>query len=224
MQKLLFLLAFLAITTYTQAYDWDPSVYQVGKKYPGYIITNSGDTLHGFIEARNRCGFTSVGKSNQNYCEFYKNENDKKPTGKYKPTDIKGYSLANKVYHSIAYSGGLSAKALNFNLLITDGQISQYHWFRAQEGAATARKNTEESWEEFDARRYSTSLILQKGDERPRESTYYLLNFAKKVSELVAEHEDLAESVKNKDKGYGMLKFDAIIEEYNLWYAENNPK
>lgn len=216
------LIAFLTIFTFAvQAYDWDPSVYRVGKRYPGYIVTLEGDTIQGFVKARMRCAYTAVGKSNQNFCEFYRNEKDKKPLGKYKPNDINGYKVADKVYRSISYSGGLS-KSKNFNLFVNDGHITTYHWYAAQEGAASMRKTPDESWEEYDARRFTTSIVYQKGDERPRESNYYLMSFAKRVAELVNEHEDLAESVKNKEKGYRMLKFDAIIEEYNLWYDQNN--
>ena len=214
--------AFLAFSLLSQAYDWDPSVYRVGKKYPGHVVTNDGDTIRGFIKARLRCSLTSVGKSNQTYCEFYRNEGDKKPIGKYKPEDIAGYQIADKIYKSIPYSGGLSSKKLNFNLLVQDGQIAQYNFFSNQEGAATAGKNDAESWEEFDARVYSTSIVLQKGDDRPRESNYYMLSFAKRVSELVSDHEELAESVRNKEKGYRMLKFYEIIEEYNRWYRDNH--
>ncbi len=222
MKKSFLLIAFLSVSYLCQAYDWDPSVYRVGKRYAGYVITNEGDTINGYIKARQRTAYTAVGKSNQNYCEFYQNEKDKKPVGKYKPENIKGYKIADKVYHSIPYSGGLSAKKLNFNLLIQEGGIATYHWFRGQEGAATMIKNDAESWEEYDARRFTTSIILRKGDERPRENTYYLMGFAKRVSELVSDYEELSESVKNKEKGYRMLRFDAIIEEYNIWYAQNN--
>ena len=68
--------------------DWSPEIYSVGKKYPGYIIQPSGDTVKGFLEAKMRCAIGGVGNSNQNLAEFYLNENDKKPTAKYKPEDI----------------------------------------------------------------------------------------------------------------------------------------
>src|SRR3989338_1779411 len=84
--------------------DWSPEIYQVGKKYPGYIIQESGDTVKGFLEAKMRCAIAGIGNSNQNLAEFFLNENDKKATAKYKPEDIKGYMIADKVYESIAYS------------------------------------------------------------------------------------------------------------------------
>jgi hypothetical protein len=211
---------FIASVSICKAYDWDPSVYEVGKKYPGYVITNEGDTIEGFIEAKSRCNITAVSKSNQNYCEFYKNENDKKPTGKYKPDDISGYMVADKIYRSIAYSGGLS-KSNGFCLLKTDGRICVYDYYITQEGGATMVKSDDETWEEYDTRRYTTNVVLQKGDERPRESTWYLMSFAKRMAELVEDYEELAESIRNKEKGYRIDKFYDIIEEYNIWYAAN---
>jgi hypothetical protein len=38
---------------------------------------------------------------------------------------------------------------------------------------------------------------------------------------LVAEHQELANKVKNKEKGYKMFNLFEIINEYNAWAAEN---
>jgi hypothetical protein len=200
--------------------DWSPEIYSVGKKYPGYIIQLSGDTVQGFLEAKMRCAIGGVGNSNQNLAEFYLNENDKKPTAKYKPEDIKGYMIADKVYESIAYSGGMLKKA-NFNLVITDGAIRIYEWYSTKEGFALIQQQSGENWKDYDARRFDTKTIIAKEGVDPIEHGILGMQFAKKMPPLIADNKEMAEKVANKEDGYKFLQMFAVIEEYNKWKAEN---
>jgi hypothetical protein len=200
--------------------DWSPEIYSVGKKYPGYIIQPSGDTVKGFLEAKMRCAIGGVGNSNQNLAEFYLNENDKKPTAKYKPEDIKGYMIADKVYESIAYSGGMLKKA-NFNLVITDGAIRIYEWYSTREGFALIQQQSGEDLKAYDARRFDTKTIIAKGGVDPIEYGILGMQFAKKMPPLIADNKEMAEKVANKEDGYKFLQMFAVIEEYNKWKAEN---
>ena len=204
----------------TSVADWSPKIYQVNKMYPGYVITNDNDTVQGFIKAGTRCATGGVGNSNQNMCEFYKNENDKKPLAKYKPDDIKGYKIADKVYESIAYSGGLMKKS-NFNLMVADGKIRLYEWYSTKDGFVSMTRQSGESDKDYDARRYNTDIVIAKDGKEPIVHSSLMLKFADKMSALVAEHKELANKVKNKEKGYKMLNLFEIINEYNAWAAEN---
>ncbi len=204
----------------TSVADWSYDIYQVNKKYPGYVITADNDTVQGFIKAQSRCSVGGMGASNQNRCEFFAKEGDKKPTAKYKPADINGYMIADKVYESIAYSGGLLKKP-NFNLVVEDGAIRIYEWYSTVEGFSSIRQQSGESQKDYDARRYSTNIIIAKGGEDPKAHSSYLLKFADKMSELVSENTELSAKVSNKEDGYKMFAMFAIIREYNEW-AKNN--
>lgn len=200
--------------------DWSPEIYQVGKMYPGYVITLEGDTVQGFIKADQRCSIGGLGSSNQNTCAFYLNESDKKPAQKYKPTDIKGYKIADKVYESIKYSGGL-LKAANFNLVVTDGAIRIYEWYSTKENYSTISKQSGETWAQFDARRFDMKQVVAKDPNEPIELAMLGLSFAKKMPDMIADHKELADKVANKEKGYNFLNIYAVIDEYNKWKAEN---
>ncbi len=198
--------------------DWDPKIYQVGKMYPGYIIKLDGDTVHGFLKADSRCSIGGMGSSNQNTAAFYLNESDKKPVAKYKPDEIKGYKIADKVYESIAYSGGLLKKP-NFNLVVSDGKIRTYEWYSTVENYMTLRQQSGESWQDYDKRCYEVKTIFAKDPEAPIELGMLGMQFAKKMPDLISDYPELAQKVANKEEGYRFIHMFAVIEEYNKWAA-----
>lgn len=200
--------------------DWSPEVYQVGKMYPGYVIQSNGDTIHGFLKAGERCAINGIGSSNQNQAVFYTSETDKKPTAKYKPKEIKGYKIADKVYESIDYSGGLFKKP-NFNIVCEDGAIRMYEWYSTVENFSSYRKQSNETWQEYDARRYETNIIIAKDPDASIEYSLLGLSFSKKLQPMVEDYPELAQKVKNKEKGYTFLTMFAVIREYNEWKKMN---
>lgn len=225
MKKILFSAAVILLSTSAfsqndgnQA-DWSPSIYQVGKIYPGYIIKLDGDTIQGFLKADNRCSYNGIGSSNQNLAQFYTSPADKKPVAKYKPTDIKGYKIADKVYESINYSGGLFKKP-NFNLVVEEGTIRIYDWYSTVENFASVRMQTGESIEAYDARRFETKKIVAKDPTEPIELSFLGLSFAKKMPPMIADNEELARKVADKEKGYTFLRIYEVIREYNEWSAK----
>lgn len=202
----------------TSKADWSPEIYQVGKMYPGYIIKLEGDTIHGFIKADSRCSINGIGSSNQNTAAFYLNESDKKPAAKYKPDEIKGYKIADKVYESINYSGGLLKKP-NFNLVVEDGTIRLYEWYATVENYNSIMKQSGETWQQFDARRFTTNLIISKDPKEPIEFGMLGLSYAKKMPLLIQDNPEMAKKVANKEKGYTVINVFEVIKEYNKWAA-----
>ena len=198
--------------------DWSPEVYQSGKMYPGYIIKLDGDTVQGFIKADSRCSIGGVGSSNQNSAAFYLNESDKKPVAKYKPDEIKGYKIADKLYESITYSGGLMKKP-NFNIVVSDGAIRTYEWYATADNFMTLTRQTGESWQEYDNRCYDTKTIFAKDPSEPIELGMLGMQFAKKMPELISDNPEMAKKVANKEQGYKALNMLSVIEEYNKWAA-----
>ena len=204
--------------TPTATGDWDPQVYHVGEMYPGWIINNDGDTVRGFIKADTRCSIEGIGSSNQNTAAFYLHESDKKPTAKYKPGEIKGYMVADKVYESINYSGGLLKKP-NFNLVVQDGKIRIYEWYSTAESYATLRQMSGESWQDFDKRRFETKTLFAKDPTAPVELATLGMQFAKRMPELISDNPDMAKKVENKEKGYKFVNMFEVVTEYNNWAA-----
>lgn len=196
--------------------DWDPAIYRVGERYPGYIIKLDGDTVHGFLQAQNRCSIGGMGSSNQNAVVFYVNKTDRKPAAKYKPADLKGYRIADKEYESINFSGGLLKKP-NFNLVIEDGPIRLYEWYSTVPGFSLILQQSGEHWKDYDKRRFEKRIVVAKDPKAPIEYGMLGLSFSKNMSAMVADNPELSEKVKSKAKGYTYLNLFEVISEYNNW-------
>jgi hypothetical protein len=200
-------LALLLSTAYAQ--DWSSDVYKGGELYPGYIIDADGKKTEGYIKYQNR--YTM-----QNEVLFYTDKDDKKSKQDLKTKDLKEYKVADKLYHCINYSGGLSGSAIRANLVVEEGCITQYVWYNRAENWAILQKGASETEEEFMARMYPSVMVFMKpGDEKPRSLDYFGLSFAKKMAEYVGDNKELAKKVEDKEKGYGMLNILPIITEYN---------
>jgi hypothetical protein len=197
MKKITIFMSLCLSTFFVNAQDWSGKIYQIGKIYPGFYVTNSNDTVQGYFLHGNQPG-------NQKKCYFYTNEMDKKATSEFKPEDIKSYKVADKLYRSINFSGGLMAKPLRFNLVTKDGGISEYVFY-SEDGAAAPEPVFHKAHD--------------LANNKPLQMSYFGLGFAKKLSEYVSDYPALAAKVSGKEKGYGMLNLLVIIDEYNVWYA-----
>jgi len=208
MRKNRFLLSALcllfAFNGYANPQDW--SDYRPGELYAGYIIKTDGTKIEGYIEAQRRGA--SPGNlsfnSNQSRVIFYTHPEDENSKVIYSPTDLKEYKIADKVYRSMNYSGGLSSRPVRFLLLVKDGRIAQYMWY----------EHDNDEWEE--------TVVFRKGEETPISMKSFAIGFPKKMSELVADYQELADKVRNKERGYRILSVYSIIEEYNSWYTSQN--
>lgn len=197
---------FIITTTCLCAQDWSPTVYRVGEKYQGYIVKNDGTKTEGYLEAQERGSVEGMGYSNQNRVIFYSSPNDKKSKETYKPEDLKEYKIADKLYKTMNYSGGLMAKPLRFVLTKIEGQIGLYVWYD-HNGYGSGHIPI-----------YTEKLVIQKGDEKPMEFSNFALSFAKKMSEMTSDYAELSKKVLDKESGYGMASYENVINEYNTWY------
>lgn len=207
MKKIIFFTAMLLIfSDFLFSQSWTSDVYQVGVLYPGYIIKSTGEKVEGYIEAQPRGEKQDLGNSNQTRVIFYTDKDDKKSKVIYKPEDVTGYMISDKVYKSMNYSGGLTSKPLRFVLRVNEGCISSYVWYNCKQYYI----NTGDcEWEEVQ--------LYQKGDDKPVEQSSFALNFSKKMSEYVSDYAELSKKILDKEKGYGLLKILDIIDEYNTW-------
>jgi hypothetical protein len=212
-KRLLFICGCLSATTMIAQNDWSGKTYKYYSLYPGYVVTLTNDTIQGYIEHGDRT-------MNQDKAVYYSDINNRKTKKVYKPEDLKGYMVGDKVYRSIHWSGGLLEKPLKFNLLVQDGAITQYHFYTKDEGYVVQVRSKDETDAEYDARICQTQMVFQKNDGKPFAETSLGLGFAKKMAEIVADYPELSTKVKNKEKGYGMLNLLTIIDEYNVWAAQ----
>jgi len=195
-------LAFSALKAQRYEPDWSGKVYQVGKIYPGYYVTNTRDTVFGYFMHDNQ-------KGNQKKCRFYANEMDKKPSQEFKPEDIKSYKVGDKLYRTLNYSGGLLNKPLRFLLVTNDGAVTEFVFY-SEDGEMAAQPLFHKP---FDPLHF---------DPTPLSS--FALGYAKKLSEYLSDYPALAKKISDKEKGYGVLNILAVIDEYNAWYAANKKK
>jgi hypothetical protein len=203
-----YLFALLLTLTAIPALSQDWKSYNFSQPYPGYVITNAGDTLKGYVVHGDRT-------QNQNKVVFYSDINDKKSKKEYKPADLKGYHVGDKEYRTIQYSGGLLKKPLNFILVKTDGKIATYAHYTKQEGFIIQVRKNGETDQEYDERVCEEEVLFRKGDDELIKLSSFLLNFKKNMEKLISDHPALYAKVQNGEKGYGKLNVLDIIKEYN---------
>jgi hypothetical protein len=173
--------------------------YSIGQFYEGYIINKDGTKTDGFI----RYGSMAANKSN---IEFYTDKTNRKTKQTLNPKEIAGYKVGSEEYHSFKY--GVIVKEQVFGRLDTDGHIKVY-------GVAELTQL------ENDGDAMEFMMVLKKGDEEAI-GTARFIRFAKEMSELVSDHKELSKKIEDKEKGYRLIDMQAIIKEYNDWYAANH--
>ncbi|MGA2408086.1 MAG: hypothetical protein ABSF81_15220 [Bacteroidales bacterium] len=118
MRKFYHLLIFstvFAIVSSAQEPDGSVKLFTI---YPGYLVTNAGDTVKGYLMLKNKI-------SNQGKVFFFKTPDSKDPV-KYKPNNIKAYKVANRFYERMKYSPEYTTMRYCFLLRTTEGAINIY--------------------------------------------------------------------------------------------------
>ncbi len=156
-------IAVILILTYINCYsqnDWKP----------GYIISNSNDTVHGFIDNRDS-------KSNSKRCYFRKEESGEKEI--FKPEDISGFRFINgKFFVSKTLPDGNPARRV-FLEFVVHGKADIFHYkddndyyLIEKEGKLYELKNTSEI-----QRTEGTQLAGEKTVQHEKKEYIGVLNF-----------------------------------------------
>jgi hypothetical protein len=193
-----------------------------GSIYPGFIITQKGDTMRGFLLNINLW-------MNQHMTFYYKDSTDFKGRIQYKPSEIKAYQVGNRYYESMNYTFSFSSHRQNFILRKVHGPIDLFVWYYDEDRAKLTSPditigelsaafifNEDELWtNEFG--------IKDHGVFTEFTAVKFLMKFAKNMSAYIADDAELAQKVKDKTKGYQGTSCDIenIVMEYNKWKTEN---
>ncbi|MFA5620749.1 MAG: hypothetical protein WDA08_10640 [Weeksellaceae bacterium] len=161
--------------------------YRIGSFYEGYIIKKDGSRDRGYIL------YTDESKRFEQVT-FRKEKKGKNQ--RLKPKDIAGYKIADQVYHSVNYKD-FPFSNTRFLLLEKDGCLKEYSYKFYNEGA------------------WVRHTILKNDEGEAENMDTYLLNFSKKMSNMVRKDEALAQKILNKEKGYDLLHYNEIIDAYN---------
>ncbi len=198
--------------------------------YPGYVVTRQRDTLHGYLLLKNLA-------ANQDKVIFYPNPSDKTNKVKYRPRDLIAYRVGPRYYESWKFrppatASSNDARTWHFILKIVDGPFSLYKWYyeTPEQTKARLRIDRDEplhgtidlSFSEKDLAHEYYGLT-PSGEFIDLGSFKMLTHFKKNMSSLVADDEELARKIRNKEKGYGYYDIERIINEYNAWYRQNHP-
>jgi hypothetical protein len=195
--------------TAASAQDWSGKTYKFDDIYPGYIVSQKGDTTTGYVLHGGRA-------YNQGRCVFFEDAT-RKSRREFKPSELKAYGVADKHYRSMHFSGGLLAKPMSFVLVSRPGAITMFTYYSKNNDNLLQVRGGNESLADFDARIHGDEIVWQKGGEEPLQQQDLVLGFAKKVSKLVSDYPELSAKVAAKEKGYGLAGIYNIMEEYNRW-------
>lgn len=178
---LLLFVVFIAINTNAQ-----DSNYKLFEFYEGYIVKKDGNKERGYIQY--------IDESDRYEKVIFKKEKKGKKE-RFKPKDIAGYKVADKVYHAVQYED-IPFKNNKFLVVEKEGCLNQYYYRKLNEGV----------WE--------TEVIL-KNKDKAITTQKFILGFANKMAEMVEDNKALASKIKNKEKGYSIMHIEAIVDEYN---------
>jgi hypothetical protein len=180
--------------------------------YPGYIVKNTGDTVRGFLMLKNKI-------SNQGKVFFFDSPDSEDPV-KYKPGDIRGYRVANRIYETMKYSPEYTTMRYCFLLRTLDGPVSLYKAFYDDKKRIKIDEN--DIWNSTIDFSFSESelkdqlLGCRKGQElQDFGSLDYLMKFKKKMSEYLSDCPEIAKKISEKQQGYVWADIEKIMKEYN---------
>lgn len=202
----LFLFVFCVGSLFAQ--DWSTDKYQYGELYKGYVVTNEGEKIEGYVKYQNRTDM-------QEEIIFYKTKAGSKE--KYEASDLLEYMVADKLYHCIRYSGN-SAHNKQANLVVDDqGCLREYVWYERAPGYNALIQREGETDEEFSERKYPSKTVYhKKGDDLAVDKEYFKADFGKNVSSYLSENKELSKKIKKGESGYTkMFELEKIFKEYN---------
>lgn len=179
---------FMIFMAFTLAGYSQEGNYRLFDYYEGYIVKGDGTKERGFIQYLDE-------SDRYEKVVFKKTMDDKKE--KFKVKDLAGYKVADTEYKSLEYEDVIF-KGRNFLIVKDRGCINTY----------SMRKYDSED------RTWSTIFVLETED-RAVNYQKFALGFAKSFSEFLKDDAELSQKVRDGEKGYGLLRMDQIIAEYN---------
>jgi hypothetical protein len=212
MRWLFFTFAILA--SYSLVAQDAPEEIKLWTNYPGYVITNDNDTIHGYLQLSNFV-------DNQKKALFYKDPDDDRYAKKYKAKDIKGYKVGPRCYESFKFCPATESKGMYFFLKVLDGPLSLYKWYyRPQDPTDESAMVDVDLVMGLDEDGLDSHLIGIKPNEEPvqLDSPKFISRFNKSMSKYLSDYPELAEKIANKEEGYQYGNLKEIVKEYNKWY------
>jgi len=175
----------VALLSNNSAYS-QQQIYRLNNYYKGYTINNDGIKEEGFIKYTNE-------ENRYKKIVFKKELNTKKKI--YSPKQIKAYKLADKIYHSVIFKG-LLGKEHKFLVLEEEGCINKYYYRSFENGE------------------WKSQLVISNTNETIS-TEIFIFKFSKKMAKFISDNKVLSAKVKNKEKGYRLINFYSIVDEYN---------
>lgn len=160
----------------------------------GYIITNSSDTVRGYVKYINQVPYRVLPD-----IKFKETESSKDK--KYTPNDLLGYKAGDKIFHSLVLPNGNSEK--QFMELVKDGYIKIYEASVTSFGAPspTVPGSGTNSYE----------YLLKTGDDKLFEVNGG--KFKERLSEYLSDNKEIADKIISGT--YKRKNLKIIVEEYN---------
>jgi hypothetical protein len=160
-------------------------------RYPGYIVTNSNDTVKGYLLLKNKI-------ANQGSVFFFDSPDAKETLKKYKPREIKAYKVADRNYETMKYSSENTVMRYCFFLPVFDGPISFYKAYYGDKERIKIDENDiwnskiDLSFSENELKEQNLGKRDTEEDLQFFDSMGYLLKFKKTMSEYLSDYPEIA--------------------------------
>lgn len=197
MKNYLILLAlFLSIEVFSQSNLSEFPSYWSNTQAEGYIIMADGTKKEGFImvsEPQFMIQDVSYKKS-KTAVQFFN----------YRPNELRAFYANNTLWVPVNLNG-----TYKFAILKRDGGIREYVDFFKNE--SSEQEIDQQSW------------YWKASNQKFTNGAKFVMGFKTKMADYVKDYKSLSKKIADKEKGYRMFGMEKILDEYNTWYAENNP-
>ena len=166
---------------------------------PGYVVTKSYDTIHGYVKYINQFPYSILP-------DIKFKETEKSKNVKYTPSEINGYKAGDKIFHSMETRD--IYEPMHFMELVIDGFVKLYNYSKV------TNTNTGGGLSNSSNIGMQSIDYLVKGLDK----TLFPVSdgkFKEKISNYFADNLDLAEQIRN-----GNLKekdIQLVVRTYNIW-------
>lgn len=164
---------------------------------PGYLVTKSYDTIHGYIKYANQFPYRILP-------DIKFKETEKSKNVKYTPTEIHGYKAGDKIFHSMETRD--IYEPMLFMELVIDGFVKLYNYSKVTNTGGGLSNSPSIGMQSID--------YLVKGVDK----TLFPVSdgkFKEQLSNYFADNLELAEQIRNGDLKEKDIQL--VVRNYNIW-------
>ncbi len=224
MKKSLLLCALIfGLVTNSMAQNDEPLMNNINTRYKGYVVTNSNDTIRGYLLNSNKV-------ENQYEVLVYNNIHTPNPIADFTfiPNDVKEYKVGARHYVTFPMAEDKDPNRKVFLLREVKGPISLFEYY-SEEGdpnRTRVKRNlrlpeNKRAYNIDESKLQRNNYGYKNGVLTDMSGSAWIMSYKKVLADYVSDYPELAKKIADKEKGYGFINKLKHVYEYNDWAKAN---